>query len=93
MSIKEEVLKEMKNLTFTTFGDEEYDKRVLKEKAIDLTQQKMIKEFKEVWEIIKEKMKPIIENECKGKGANCYIIKKGCFKIIDEELKKQVEKT
>ena len=34
--------------------------------------------------LLKEEIKPIIENECKGKQANCYIIKKGCFEIINK---------
>ena len=35
-------------------------------------------------QLLKEEMKPIIENECMGTPANCYKIKKGCFKLIDK---------
>jgi len=77
MSIKEEVLKEIADLHSMDFIEIVLDVP----RAIDLTQQKMIKEFKEVGEIV--------NFHRKGEVDEILVIR---LKDV-EELKSQVEKT
>jgi hypothetical protein len=57
----------------------------IKDEALKSAQAK----FNRFVEDLKEGMKPIIENECKGTPANCYKIKKGIFTLMDELSSKQ----